>query len=137
MTDDDINRLRTVAQTARNTFEDSKLADLIDALLAERERLMDECSALAAGHCIHDDGLTADEGGTPYCAIKKERDALRAERYWMQAQLDRMETALAERHREVLIWEQRYMSLLAQHSSVMSLLPPPPIIIDVARKEQS
>lgn len=33
---------------------------------------------LAAGQCIHDDGLTADDGGTPYCAIKVERDSLRA-----------------------------------------------------------
>ena len=65
------------------------IADTIDALLAERERLTQECSLLAAGHCIHDDGsgLTADEGGTPYCAMKKERDALRAdaERYrWLR-----------------------------------------------------
>jgi len=44
-----------------------------DALKALRE----ECSALAAGACIHDDGLTADESGTPYCAIKRELGVLK------------------------------------------------------------
>ena len=42
------------------------------------DTLKAECFKLAAGQCLHDDGLTADDGGTPYCKIKLERDALNA-----------------------------------------------------------
>jgi len=35
-------------------------------------------SQLSAGHCLVLGGLVADEGGTPYCTMKAERDALLA-----------------------------------------------------------
>ena len=61
---------------------------------AERDALKAENFSLAAGQCIHDDGLTANEGGTPYCAIKAERDALLA---------------------EVMLWSHRAGEDFAQH----------------------
>jgi hypothetical protein len=50
-------------------------------LRAELERVQAENFALAAGQCIHaTDGLTADEGGTPYCQMQKKLAKVQAER---------------------------------------------------------
>jgi len=35
-----------------------------------------KASGMAAGQCVVDGGLVGDEGGTPYCTLKAERDRL-------------------------------------------------------------
>lgn len=90
MTDNDIKRLRDLAQAARNVFGQSMAADAIDSLLAERERLTTKCAEQSAWI----------EDAVRRCAVRRcslrdrdlsdvrtERDALRAdaERYrWLR-----------------------------------------------------
>jgi hypothetical protein len=51
----------------------------IAALHAEIERLEREGSEMAAGQCVVQGGLVGDDGGTPYCTLRVEIAALRAE----------------------------------------------------------
>jgi len=75
---------------------------------AEVSALKAECFTLAAGHCIIDGlhGLTADEGGTPYCGMKKEMERWKREadidaaaRVEAEAEVERLR-GLIEAHNE-------------------------------------
>lgn len=64
-------------------FEDVQvgLMKSVKLLMERVEGLQQENFKLAAGHCIIDGakGLTADDGGTPYCAMQKEVEQLRVQ----------------------------------------------------------
>lgn len=50
--------------------------DEIAALREEIERLQKESAAFAAGQCVVKYGLLGDEGGTPYCSLRRHAAAV-------------------------------------------------------------
>jgi hypothetical protein len=92
-TTDLIARLDDVADALECFGEDKHPADIrkeaardireaigtIERLSQQVAELKRENFALAAGQCIHDDGLSSDDGGTPYCKKQQRIAALESE----------------------------------------------------------
>jgi uncharacterized protein YceH (UPF0502 family) len=68
----------------------------IKALGEQVKELQQECFSLAAGTCIIDGGLVGDDGGTPYCTMKKRAEAAEAEVASLRAKLAEAESLIAE-----------------------------------------
>jgi hypothetical protein len=87
-----------------------------DKAEAERDALLEEASALAAGQCLFPDGtgLTGDEYGNQICAMKA-RAAAEDEKHEALNQLD------SERH-SVAVLEKRVAELRAENARLVEAL---------------